>query len=158
PAHVHRHPHEQVAVGEAQRLALHEWVVEVARDRLGEPRVGGPGQQHEVVGHAANRTAPAQNMRDALTAVNGSPPMSTGRKSPSVNLRRSNSSASPSAAIAPNNSTGRAPMRSTIGPPIRLPNGTVPPNSMNHSGITVARSRLARFCWNIEANAVATAK
>ena len=48
-AHVLEHPDEQVAVAEAQGLALAERVAEVVGDGSCELRVGGAGQEHEVV-------------------------------------------------------------------------------------------------------------
>ena len=53
--HVLGHPDEQVALGEPQRLALAERVVEVGGDGLRQAGVGGPGQQDEVVAHVAAR-------------------------------------------------------------------------------------------------------
>ena len=49
-------------------------------------------------------------------------------------------------------------MASMSGPKIRLPIGTVPPNAMNHSGITAARSVSAMFSCKIVISAVAVRK
>jgi len=49
-------------------------------------------------------------------------------------------------------------MASMIGPKIRLPTGTDPPNAMNHSGIAATRSVSARFSWKIVISAVAVRK
>ena len=49
-------------------------------------------------------------------------------------------------------------MASMTGPKIRLPIGIDPPNAMNHSGITTARSVSARFSWKIVISAVAVRK
>jgi len=55
-----------------------------------------------------------------------------------------------SAHNAPPKSTQRAPMTSITGANNRLPNGTVPPNAMNHSAITRPRSwSSSRLCRTV---------
>ena len=72
--------------------------------------------------------------------------------------RRSLHHARPTATRAPRPSTQRAPMASITGPNSRLPMGTDPPNAMNHSGITLARSVSAMFSWKIVISDVAVRK
>jgi hypothetical protein len=52
-AHVLGDPHEQVALGEPERLSLAHGVVEVRRDRRPQPGIRRAHQQNEIVSHAA---------------------------------------------------------------------------------------------------------
>ncbi len=96
--------------------------------------------------------------RVAFTGVNGSPPSASARNADCGRRRRSSHHARNSANTAPNPSTARTPIHSITTPKIRLPIGTVPPNTMNHSGITVARSVFFMFSCSVVVIAVAVMK
>jgi hypothetical protein len=136
--------------------------VEPSDDPVGawarRPRRRRPREGQSLRRPRAGGRRTAQSRRDAFVGVNGSPPSSTDRNADSGSRRRSTHQARNSANAAPKPSTARAPIHSITTPNRRLPIGTVPPNTMNHSGITVARSVFFMFSWNVVVIAVAVMK
>ena len=96
--------------------------------------------------------------RDRRRAGERSPPSSTARNADSGRRRRSHEPGEEEGERRAEPSTALAPTHSMTTPNSRLPIGTVPPNTMNHSGITVARSVFFMLSCSVVVIAVAVMK